>query len=174
MDDDVNPFERAKADEQASARERSEGMHLYGTAADLAETAENLRQAGYAEAAAHLDSAADHAVKAGQVDLAQSQLLRTAATVWRGAGAELVEQSRSEFMSGGPGIAGYLAQKEAAEATDETERARHLEEAKRATEAGARMRAEAQAHGAAATAEASVAESLEAAARRLDDEAPTG
>jgi len=123
MDDDFNPFERAKADEQASARERSEGMHLYGTAADLASTAENLRQAGYAEAAAPLDAAADQFVRAGSVDLAQSRLYGAAADVWHTANAELDRKSRTEFLSAGPFLAGDFARKEAAEATDEIGRA---------------------------------------------------
>jgi len=167
--DDVNPVERAQADEQASARERSEGMHLYGTAGNLAKTAESLRQAGYAEAAAPLDAAADQFVKAGSVDLAQSRLYGAAADMWHTANAELDQKSRTEFLSAGPFIAGDFATKQAAEATDETERAHHLEDARRMAEAEARMKAEARAYGEAAKVEGSVAESLEAEARRLDE-----
>jgi len=167
--DDVNPLERAAADEQASATERREGMHLYGTAADLAKTAENLREAGYAEAAAPLDAAADHAVSAGSVDLAKSQLYGAAAGMWHAAQGDLAQESRTEFLSAGPGIAGMLAQKDAAEATDESERTRHLEEAKRAFAAEGQIRAEARAYGAAAKTEGSVAEALEGEARRLGE-----
>jgi hypothetical protein len=167
--EDVNPLERAQADEQASARERSEGMHLYGTAADLAKTAENLRQAGYADAAAPLDAAADHFVNAGSVDVAQSKLYGAAADMWHTANAELDQQSRTEFLAAGPFLAGDFARKQAAEATDETERAHHLEDANRMVEAEARMKAEARAYGEAAKVEGSVAESLEAEARRLGE-----
>ena len=166
--DPVDPKIRAEIDQKQAARERDEAMDRFGTAADLSKTAEHLRAAGYTEAAAPLDAAADRIASAGSVDLAQAQLLGSAAAMWRSTERDLLQEEKLRDRAAFTDIAGHYSEYEAAKAPTEAERSHDLEEARRFHDEARRIWAEGQAQGAVANAEDAIARSLEEEAARLD------